>query len=144
MNRPKQNKRTGLRICGARGHPVVRRALIRYARWLRVNYDFPIRVPAYLSPHEWITTIHGEKGVASFLAPFDRNVEPYIRIATGDYPAIRRECGRDDALAAMLCSLSHEIIHYQQWIATGDLWERGVERRSDTLLRRYFLTVDHP
>ena len=88
--------------------------------------------------------MHRELADGSFVAPFDRNVEPYIRIATGDYPAIRRERGRDNALAEMIGCLGHEIIHYQQWIATGELWERGVERRSDTLLRRYFLTVDHP
>lgn len=140
----KQNKRTGLRICGARGHPEVRAAFVRFARWLRANHEFPIRVPVYLSPLVKITTMHRELADGSFVAPFDRNVEPHIRIATGDYPAIRRERGRDDALAEMISCLCHEIIHYQQWIGTGELWERGVGRQQTTLLHRYSSTVDHP
>ena len=39
--------RQGLRIRGDRGHPVVHRALVRYARWLRIHVEFPIRVHAY-------------------------------------------------------------------------------------------------
>ena len=136
--------RSGLRIRGARGHPVVRAALIRYAKWLRANFQFPIRVPAYLSPHPRITTIHGGQCTASFFGPFDRKVEPYIRIATGDYPTLRRKSERDDVLAVYICSLSHEIVHYQQWISTGRAWERGVERKADAMLRQYELTVDHP
>jgi len=119
-------QRTGLRIRGHRGHPVVRRSLICFARWLRLEYEFPIRVPVYLFPEDHIVTLHGERGSASFFAPFDRSVEPYIRIATGDYLALRKECGRDNALAAFLHSLAHEITHYQQWISTGRTSERGV------------------
>ena len=139
-----QKKRTGLRICGARGHPEVRAALIRYASWLRMNYEFPLRVPVYLSPRELVTTIHGTKVSASFFAPWDRNVEPFIRIATGDYSSLKKECGRDNALAAFIASMSHEIIHYRQWIETGDVWDRGVDRKAVAMLRRYELTVDHP
>lgn len=140
----KQKKRTGLRIRGARGHPEVRAALVRYASWLRMNYEFPIRVPAYLSARELIRTIHGTKVAASFFAPWDRNVEPYIKIATGDYLSLKKEIGRDNALAAFISSMSHEIVHYRQWVETGDIWERGVERKAVTMLRRYELTVDHP
>ncbi len=93
--------RTGLRIRGARGHPRVRAAIIRFARWLRREYEFPIRVPVYLFPSERIVTIHGEIVCASFFAPWNRRVEPYIRIATGDYAQLRNERGRDDALAAI-------------------------------------------
>ena len=138
-----QKKRAGLRIRGARGHPVVRAALIRYAAWLRMNYEFPLRVPVYLSPCELLTTIHGTKASASFFAPWDRNEEPYIRIATGDYPSLRKEIGRDNALAAFINSMSHEIVHYRQWLETGDMWERGVDRKAVAMLRRYELTVDH-
>jgi hypothetical protein len=122
----------------------VRRAIVRYARWLRANYEFPIRVPVYLSLRERITTVHGKKVTASFFAPFDPNVEPYIRIATGDYPSLRIEQGDDNCLAAYIGSLSHELVHYQQWVETGDTWERGVARKAMEMLRRYALTVDHP
>jgi len=75
--------------------------------------------------------MHGDTASASFVSPLDRNEEPYIRIATGDYPALKRECGRDDALAAFINSLSHEIVHYRQWVETGEIWERGCRRESD-------------
>ena len=136
--------RSGLRIRGGRGNAVVRLALIRYARWLRVNYEFPIRVPVYLLPGEFVTTFDGAKCSASFFAPFDQSVEPYIRIATGDYPALAAASGRDNALASFIISLSHEVVHYHQWIETGDIWERGVARRAVTMLRQYEKTVDEP
>ena len=122
----------------------MRRALIRYAKWLRHTYDFPIRVPVYLSPKETITALDGDTGSASFVSAFDPDVEPYIRIATGDYPALRKKLGRDNSLASFIISLSHEVIHYQQWSRTGRSWERGVIKKSVTMLRAYELTVDYP
>jgi hypothetical protein len=138
------NCRKGIQIRGHRGHPVVRRSLVRFARWLRTQYDFPIRVPVYLFPYDHIITMHGNNASASFFAPFRRDVEPFIRIATGDYRALAREAGRDDALAAFICSLAHEVIHYQQWVATGETWERGVGVAAGGILRRYAKVVAHP
>ena len=137
-------KRCGIRIRGHRGHPVVRGALIRFACWLRETHEFPIRVPVYLSPHERVRTVHGEWASASFFAPWDRNVEPYIRIATGDYPRLRSAGSRDDALASYITSLAHEVVHYHQWVATGEMHERGVARAAIGLLRRYEATVARP
>ena len=137
-------RRKGIRIRGSRGNPHVRAALIRFARWLRREYEFPIRVPVYLFPSEQIVTMHGHRVSASFFAPFNRNVEPFIRIATGDYPQLHRQLGRDNALAAFLQSLAHELVHYQQWVATGETSERGVIRRAERIVERYALTTDHP
>jgi hypothetical protein len=94
---------------GQRGHPEVRRALNRYARWLRKSYAFPIRVPVYLFPGRTIVTRDRSSVVASFFAPFDRGVEPLIRMSTGDYPELKRLRERDDALAPFIVSLSHEV-----------------------------------
>ena len=136
--------RTGLRIRGFRGHPVAREAVIRFAKWLRSQYEFPIRVPVYLFPSEYIITMHGEKVSASLFAPWDRKTEPFIRIATGDYPKRRRLRGRDDALAAILNSFAHELVHYRQWVETGEVWERGVIQRAQGIVDRYARTVDRP
>ncbi len=129
---------------GGRGNPHVRAALVRFARWLRREYDFPIRVPVYLFPSEQIITMHGNRVSASFFAPFSRSVEPFIRIATGDYPQLKNELGRDNALAAFLQSLAHELVHYQQWVATGRTGERGIIRQAQRIAERYALTTDHP
>ncbi len=136
--------RTGLRIRGEHGHPVVRRAVIRYAVWMRRVFKFPIRVPVYLRPEKVLVTMDGEHASATFFAPWERDVEPYIRIATGDYPDLRRERGRDNALASILCSVSHEVLHYRQWVETGDIWERGVARRAGSLVDQYAGSVDRP
>ena len=88
--------------------------------------------------------MHGKKVSASFFAPFRRNVEPFIRIATGDYGTLQRERGLNNALAAFICSFAHEVIHYQQWVATGKTWERGVSVAASGMLRRYARTVGHP
>ena len=100
--------RRGIRIRGERGHSEVRRALVKFARWLRTQYDFPIRVPVYLLPTAEVTTCSGAKVSASFFAPIDRTREPYIRIATGDYPDLKRDRGRDHALAAFITSTSSD------------------------------------
>ncbi len=81
---------------------------------------------------------------ASFFAPYDHNVEPYIRIATGDYPDLKKELGRDDSLAAFIVSLSHEVIHYHQWVRTGRTHERGVCKKAVAMLREYGTSVDRP
>jgi len=138
------NGRSGLRVRGARGHPVVRSAVIRFAAWLRVYYEFPVRLPIYLSPHPRLVTIDGEFVTASFFAPYEPTVEPYIRVATGDYPELRKELGRDNALAAYLCSVAHEIVHYQQWIDAGEISESGVASRASDIVDAYATHVRHP
>jgi hypothetical protein len=136
--------RRGLRIIGDRGNVEVRGAIIRFARWLRGQYDFPTRVPVYLRPESILVNMHGEECYASFFAPWNRKDEPYIRIATGDYPQIRRRMGRDNALARYLASLAHEVIHYQQWIKSNRLSEKGVVRASHRIVERYALVVARP
>jgi hypothetical protein len=141
---PELQGRDGIRIVGRRGDPTVGGALIRYAAWLRRNYRFPVRVPVYLLPSDQFATIEGKIAEMSFFAPFDRAQEPYIRIATGDYPSLRRQKGRDHALAAFIAWLNHQIIHYWQWVETGATSERGVARRAIGLLHEYEKSVDHP
>ena len=141
-----RHARSGVRIKGARGNPEIRAAIIRFAKWLRREYEFPTRVPVYLFPSDQILTMHGDRVWAFFFAPFNRNEEPYIRIATGDYAQLRKERGRDNALAAFLHSFAHELVHYQQWIAGGEkaVIERGVARRARSIVARYALSTDHP
>lgn len=93
---------------------------------------------------QYIITMRGDRVTASFFAPWDRREEPYIRIATGDYLQLRKERGRDNALAGYLNSFAHEFVHYQQWVATGEIGERGVVRRAEGIVDRYAMTTDHP
>ncbi len=136
--------RGGLHIRGSDAHPEVRHAVIRFARWLRAKFPFPIRVPVYLFPTEQIMTGKRELVSASFFAPFDRSVEPYIRVSTGDYTLLRQKNGRDNALASILCSVAHEVVHYQQWSQGRELCEREALRRASAIVRSYWKTVLHP
>lgn len=88
-------------------------------------------------------TMNGSIVTASFFAPWDPRVEPYIRVATGDYPDELRTRGRDNALAGYLRSVAHEIVHYLQWVETGKITERGVVTRANAMVDRYALTTDH-
>ena len=81
---------------------------------------------------------------ASFFAPFEKHVEPFIRIATGDYPELKRSWGRDAALASYITSLSHEIAHYYQWLGRRRLSERGAISRAKSMLRMYAADVERP
>lgn len=60
-----------------------------------------------------------------FFGPNDLMVEPYIKIAVGDYNDLCKVQGKDDALAAILCSITHELTHYFQWIKYHELWLSG-------------------
>jgi hypothetical protein len=118
--------------------------LNQYARWLRKAYAFPIRVPVYLFPSRTILTQDGDHVSVTFFAPFDREVEPLIRIATGDYPELKRRWGRNGALTAYIMSLSHEVVHYNQWLETGTISERGVRVKARSMLHRYAAEVKPP
>lgn len=84
--------RSGLILRGHRAEPEVRAAFVRFCRWLRTKYEFPIRVPVYLNSTEtilkWTTR---EEVVGTFFAPDDPNEEPLIRIAIGDFAKAKKK-----------------------------------------------------
>jgi len=101
-------------------------------------------VPVYLRPERQLKNMNGTKCSATFFAPWDMDVEPYIRIATGDYDDEKAEKGRDNALAGYLGSLAHEVIHYQQWLKNNNPHDRGVVPKASKIVDEYALTTDHP
>ena len=83
-------QRGGLQIRGDRGNPQSRAAFVRFARWLRQEYNFSLRVPVYPSPAESVATLDGKKCSASvFFAPWDCAVDAFARIATSCYRKLR-------------------------------------------------------
>lgn len=137
--------RTGLRVRSLPGvHPEVRRACLEFASWIRGNMEFPIRVVVYLRKDYYIMTMLKEKVSASFFAPYNKNDEPYIRIATGDFEELDSEVGRDDALAAYLHSFAHELTHYQQWIHDKPFLEDEAEETARLIVEQYGETREHP
>lgn len=138
----RRNQRIGIRLKASRGHPEVAAAVRAFLVWIRRHVEFPIRVPVYLLKSE---TVPGKPTAsASIFLPWNRKEEPYMRIPTGDYAATRRTRGRDNALAGVLTSLAHEIIHYRQWVETGESWEEGVNDRADAIVWRYSKHAERP
>ncbi len=126
----------------------VRRSCIEFAKWLRMHYYFPIRVPVYIKKAQYVKTQSQETVSAKFFAPYDKLVEPYISIATGDIKEIEQKQGKDEALAAVLCSLAHELTHYFQWINDVDLASEKAERQAryykKKIVWEYSKTHEHP
>lgn len=71
--------RQGLRIrCDKEVHPDVRRASLMFAKRLRNEFEFPIRVIVYLKKDYQIKNRFSKELVsATFFAPFDKCEEPY-------------------------------------------------------------------
>jgi len=130
--------RSGIRFRGARVSVDVRRPYLRFLRWLRTHYEFPIRVPVYLFPSSYIITQDGGEVNGSFVAPFDRSEEPLIRVAAGGLQKQICEFGRVSAIGTRLCTVAHECVHYWQWIEAGDVWERGVRVKTRSIVDRYY------
>jgi len=145
----KPNRREGLRLrCDKDLDPEVKRACKEFCAWLRKNYEFPVRVPVYLKSTEFIKARDGDYVSATFLGPFDRAEEPYIRVSQGDYANEVQERGQDNALASILHSIAHELTHYYQWLNKVELPEDKEEaqavRQARCVIRKYAETREHP
>ncbi|MGU3396812.1 hypothetical protein [Priestia aryabhattai] len=136
--------RTGLRLRSEPSvDPEVRKACISFCKWLRTQMEFPIRVVLYLKKDVQIKNRTTKELVtATFFAPYEKDVEPYIRIATGDYKDLIRERGKIDALYAMLDSIAHELCHYQQWLEDKELEEGEAEEKGSQLVDEYAENID--
>ncbi len=109
------NHRSGIRVRYEKNvDPEVKRAIGECIKWLRKTYDFPKRVNLYVKSSARIKSKNGENVCGTFFRPADRDREPYIRVATGDYPELLLDRGKDNALAAILQTIMHEISHYFQ------------------------------
>lgn len=145
----KGNQRTGLRLVIEKSvNDEVKRACKDFASWLRKEYSFPVRVPVYIKASKTIKARDGEFVTGTFFMPDNMRLEPYMRIATGDYKLLVDEIGKDNALASILATIAHELTHYFQWINNIKLTEIGYERQARAyekyIIEEYSETRDHP
>lgn len=135
--------RSGLRVrCEQGVNSKVRQSCLDFAKWLRLSFEFPIRVVVYLKKAYQIKTQDGKEMVsATFFGPYSKKEEPYIRVSTGDFQELVSVQGEDNAILAILNSIAHEIIHYQQWLSNPDfdedLTEKEAEEKSVKLVDEY-------
>ncbi len=128
--------------------PEVRGALMRFVKWLRANYEFPIKLNVYVKSKPRITARDGERVCGIFFRPDNYGDIPYIKLATGDYAELASESGRDDALASIIWTFAHELTHYYQYASKAKLTLRGEEIQAShyaiKILRLYAETTKHP
>lgn len=125
--------RTGLRLRFDKGvDEELRQIILDFAKWVRREFDFPIRVVAYIKASEYIRAKDGEMVSATFFWLDDRTLEPYIRVAAGDYYKNAKKWGKEEAIAATLRSLAHELSHYYQWLNDLKLTPMGEERQANS------------
>lgn len=141
--------RSGLRLCFQKDVDLeVKRAFRDFALWLRREYAFPKRINIYVKSQRRIKALEGDLVCGTFFRPADRDKEPYVRIATGDYPDLLEEEGHDNALAALLWTVAHELTHYFQWLNDIKLTLIGEERQAtvyaNKIIKDYAQTRDHP
>ena len=141
--------RSGLRVDFEKNvHPEVKRAIKEFVAWLRSEYVFPKRIRMYVKAAERIKAMDGDMVYGTLFQPFDRNEEPYAKIATGDYLDLVQEDGVDNALAKILGTIAHELTHFFQWLNDIKLTEIGEERQannySDSIIFDYSETREHP
>jgi len=141
--------RHGLSVRYERGvDPEVKRACMEFCKWIRNEYFFPQRVKIYVKASERIKAMDNEMVAATIWLPDDKFEEPFIKAAAGDYKELLEERGKDNALAAILGSLAHELTHYFQWINDLCLTDIGEERQakaySGFIINEYAETREHP
>ncbi|WP_163655428.1 hypothetical protein [Listeria sp. PSOL-1] len=131
--------RSGIRIINEKEvSPFLKQAFVDYAKWLRHHYEFPQRVVVYIKSSTYIKIDQdGYETSGSFFAPFDKQQEPYIKIATGDFLIMKVKEGVFQTLFSMLNTLSHEIQHYYQWLDDENLDEQTAEMGAEELTQEY-------
>ena len=123
--------RKGLALRFEKGvHSDIKLLFTDFAKWLRKNYHFPIRVTVYVKESETIKLMNGSMAWGSFKY-FDTFDEPYIRIPTGDYLKQAELVGEETAAYTILTSFVHELTHYFQWINGFEQTEEKSERQAN-------------
>lgn len=123
--------RRGLRVRVQKGvDPNVRSACLEFAKWLRKEYVFPVRVPIYLHSVQFVKTSDGDTVDGYFFEPTNYAWEPYICVAAGRYESLVLTEGSYGAIACVLITIAHELTHYFQWINGVKLTEIGIERQA--------------
>ena len=134
----KATMRSGLRIRGARGHPEVRGALIRYAKWLRKQYGFPVLVHYIISDNSWtvIATMNLNGDYISDalaaqvggigIAP-GANIGDSIAVFEATHGTAPRYAGQDKVNPGSLILSGEMMLRHLDWQKAADLIIKGTE-----------------
>lgn len=110
--------------------PEVRRACKEFAKWMRSEYYFPMRVVVYIKNSKEIKAADGDLVSATFFRPYDFVTEPYARVAAGEYKDMCSKWGKESALAEILWDIAWGLTNYFQWINDLQLTLMGEGRQA--------------
>lgn len=120
----------------------VRVFCLDFAKWLRKEFRFPVRVNVYVKKDYRIKAKDGDMVVGTFWRPAENSSYPYIRLATGDYYELVEDRGEENAMWAILASFAHELTHYYQHINDLQLTLIGEERQANAYTKRILKAYD--
>lgn len=115
-----------------------------FVEWLSLKFDFPVFIDIYVFSPKYILNSKNEKVSALFFAPFKSNLKPFVKVATGDFDFLIKEIGLTNAIGSILCSLAHEVIHYNQWIQNIDFDEDAANSKANLLVQEYIDQKRYP
>lgn len=136
-------------VCADKGVETdLEKACVQFVDWLKREYLFPIPICVHLKNGTILKTMDGDTAVGTFFEPPSYAGCPNIRVAAGDYGDLVLSDGRDNAVAAILTVIAHEMTHYFQWINgihfSGFILEWQATRYARRILAAYAETRDHP
>lgn len=139
----RKGHKTGLRLRFDKDvNPDVKETLKEFAYFLRKEYYFPLRVNVYVRSRYRIKAMDGDMCCGTFwYMPDDYTINPYVRIATGDYEDMCANLGEEYAMYNILYTLAHELTHYFQYINSLKLTPRGMERQANNYA--YFILEEY-
>ena len=92
----------------------LKKKYVRFGRWLRKNYYFPVHINVYILNCERVKLLNGTMVYGSFRW-FPKH-SPYIRIPSAIEAGLLEENTREEIYESILSSLVHELTHYYQWV----------------------------
>ena len=78
----------------------------------------------------------GDLVYGTFFEPISHDIEPYIRIAAGNFHEMSCSWGYENALFAILSDIAHELTHYYQWINDVQYTQERKERQAKYYAKR--------
>ena len=109
--------------------PEFRTLCIRFARWMRKKYSFPVHLHIYIKDCERIRLLNGRYAYGGFRYYVNR--PPYIRIPARIESHLKNEYDTLEIYYMILGSLVHELTHYFQWVAELEQTDAASERQAN-------------
>lgn len=109
--------------------PDLRNEYIRFVKWLRKNYIFPIHINVYVLNCEKVKLLDGRLAYGSFRWYSKRN--PRIKIPSLINYADFQGMTKREIYDSVLSSLVHELTHYYQWLINPQQDDHSSERQAN-------------